>query len=257
MPTSPYNPHVPVLADEVVEQLAPRSGGVYCDGTVGAGGHAERVLEAGAPDARLIGIDRDPAALAIARERLARFAARVTLVHAHLRRRRARAGRPRRRSGRRLPARRRSVVDPARRRRARLLVRAPGPDRHAHGSDGDDPTALELIRRARRRGAVAHPARPGRGALPQAHRASAQGGGARRPPAHHRRPGPRGRGVHPGAGAAADAHPPGHADLPGPAHRGQPRARAARALPRSLPRPARAPAAAASSSASTRSRTAW
>ncbi|HWM88480.1 MAG TPA: 16S rRNA (cytosine(1402)-N(4))-methyltransferase RsmH [Kofleriaceae bacterium] len=82
MPTSPYTSHVPVLADQVVEQLSPRPGRVYCDGTLGAGGHAERVLEAGAPDARLIGIDRDPAALAIARERLARFAARVTFVHA-------------------------------------------------------------------------------------------------------------------------------------------------------------------------------
>jgi 16S rRNA (cytosine1402-N4)-methyltransferase len=70
------------LADEVTAGLNPRPGGVYCDGTVGAGGHAERVLEAGAPDARLVGIDRDPAALAIARARLARFADRVALVHA-------------------------------------------------------------------------------------------------------------------------------------------------------------------------------
>ena len=75
-------PHVSVLADEVVQLLAPGPGRVYCDGTLGAGGHAERVLEAGAPDARLIGIDRDPAALAIARARLARFADRVTTVHA-------------------------------------------------------------------------------------------------------------------------------------------------------------------------------
>ena len=81
-PTSPHPfPHVPVLADEVVEQLAPRRGGLYCDGTVGAGGHAERVLEAGAPDARLIGIDRDRAALAIAGPRLARFGERAALVH--------------------------------------------------------------------------------------------------------------------------------------------------------------------------------
>jgi 16S rRNA (cytosine1402-N4)-methyltransferase len=82
MPTSPDTPHVAVLADEVVEYLAPRAGALYCDGTLGAGGHAARVLEAGAPDARLIGIDRDPAALAIARERLAGFGDRVTLVHA-------------------------------------------------------------------------------------------------------------------------------------------------------------------------------
>ena len=77
-------PHVTVLADEVVQLLEPAPGRVYCDGTLGAGGHAERVLEAGAPDARLIGIDRDPAALAIARARLARFADRVTTVHATL-----------------------------------------------------------------------------------------------------------------------------------------------------------------------------
>jgi 16S rRNA (cytosine1402-N4)-methyltransferase len=75
-------PHVSVLASEVVQLLDPAPGRVYCDGTLGAGGHAERVLEAGAPDARLIGIDRDPAALAIARARLARFADRVTTVHA-------------------------------------------------------------------------------------------------------------------------------------------------------------------------------
>ena len=73
--------HTSVLADEVVEWLAPRAGGVYCDGTLGAGGHAERILEASAPDGRLIGIDRDPVALATARARLTRFGERVTVVH--------------------------------------------------------------------------------------------------------------------------------------------------------------------------------
>jgi 16S rRNA (cytosine1402-N4)-methyltransferase len=82
MPTLPDTPHVPVLADQLVTQLAPRPGGVYCDGTLGAGGHAERVLEAAGPDGRLVGLDRDPAALAIAGQRLARFAGRTTLVHA-------------------------------------------------------------------------------------------------------------------------------------------------------------------------------
>ena len=73
--------HVSVLADEVVALMAPRSGGVYVDGTLGGGGHARRVLEASAPDGRLIGVDRDPAALAAARATLAEFGDRVTFVH--------------------------------------------------------------------------------------------------------------------------------------------------------------------------------
>ena len=73
------SPHLPVLPEEVIQYLAPAPGRVVCDGTLGAGGHAEQVLEAGA---RVIGLDRDPAALAVARERLARFDGRVTIVHA-------------------------------------------------------------------------------------------------------------------------------------------------------------------------------
>lgn len=71
--------HVPVLLREVVELLAPERGGVFVDATLGLGGHAEAILEAG-PDVELVGIDRDPEALALARERLARFGARVRLV---------------------------------------------------------------------------------------------------------------------------------------------------------------------------------
>lgn len=70
-----------MLADEVVRYLAPRPGGVYCDATVGGGGHAERILDASAPDGRLIGVDRDPTALEASRKRLERFGDRVTLVH--------------------------------------------------------------------------------------------------------------------------------------------------------------------------------
>jgi 16S rRNA (cytosine1402-N4)-methyltransferase len=63
----------------VVEWLAPARGGLFVDATVGAGGHASALLEAG-PDIRLVGIDRDPDALAIAKERLAGFGGRVELV---------------------------------------------------------------------------------------------------------------------------------------------------------------------------------
>src|ERR687884_655781 len=77
--------HAPVLLAEVVAGLAPRSGGRYVDGTLGGGGHAAAILEASAPDGRLLGIDADPAALAAAGARLAPFGARVTLVHGNFR----------------------------------------------------------------------------------------------------------------------------------------------------------------------------
>ena len=73
--------HESVLLDEVIELMAPQPGGVYCDATVGGGGHAEKVLEASSPDGRLIGVDRDPAAVKAARERLARFGDRVSIIH--------------------------------------------------------------------------------------------------------------------------------------------------------------------------------
>lgn len=75
--------HVPVLLDEVVRLLAPERGGLFVDCTVGLGGHAEALLARGAE--RLIGIDRDPAALQWSREALAPFGDRVELVHADYR----------------------------------------------------------------------------------------------------------------------------------------------------------------------------
>ena len=62
--------HRPVLLEEVLELLAPVSGQLWVDGTLGAGGHANALLEAVSPEGRVIGIDRDPLALAMATERL-------------------------------------------------------------------------------------------------------------------------------------------------------------------------------------------
>jgi len=76
--------HVPVMRAEVVAALAPARGGLFVDGTVGLGGHASALLEAGST--RLIGIDRDAEALAIARDRLASWGERVELVHGDYRR---------------------------------------------------------------------------------------------------------------------------------------------------------------------------
>ncbi len=75
--------HEPVLVRQVVSLLRPHAGGVYVDGTVGLGGHAAALLEAGA--GRVIGLDRDEAALAVAGERLIWAGERVTLVHADYR----------------------------------------------------------------------------------------------------------------------------------------------------------------------------
>ena len=75
--------HEPVLTREVMSFLRPERGGVFVDCTVGMGGHARALLEAGAT--KVIGLDRDPAALAIAAETLSAFGDRVELVHADYR----------------------------------------------------------------------------------------------------------------------------------------------------------------------------
>jgi 16S rRNA (cytosine1402-N4)-methyltransferase len=74
--------HLSVLLEEAMAWLAPKPGGRYCDATLGAGGHAFAVLERSSPDGRVIGLDRDPAALATAGARLESFGERVSLVHA-------------------------------------------------------------------------------------------------------------------------------------------------------------------------------
>lgn len=81
--TEPTASHVPVLLGRVGELLAPvaeRPGAVVVDATLGLGGHAEALL-ARHPDLRLVGLDRDRAALRLSRERLAPYADRIRLVH--------------------------------------------------------------------------------------------------------------------------------------------------------------------------------
>ncbi|HTK04498.1 MAG TPA: 16S rRNA (cytosine(1402)-N(4))-methyltransferase RsmH [Candidatus Eisenbacteria bacterium] len=73
--------HVPVLLKETIEGLRLRPNGNTVDCTVGAGGHAEAVLEATSPSGRLLGLDLDEAALDAARRNLERFGSRAMLVH--------------------------------------------------------------------------------------------------------------------------------------------------------------------------------
>jgi len=81
--------HTPVLLEAVVDALAPRAGHCYIDATVGLGGHAAAILEASAPDGRLLGIDADPEAVARASARLAPYRERAVIVQGNFRRLRA------------------------------------------------------------------------------------------------------------------------------------------------------------------------
>jgi 16S rRNA (cytosine1402-N4)-methyltransferase len=73
--------HVPVLFQQVLDGLQIKPGGLYIDATVGGGGHAAGILAASSPDGRLLGLDRDSAAIEATRNRLTPYAGRVVLVH--------------------------------------------------------------------------------------------------------------------------------------------------------------------------------
>lgn len=73
--------HAPVLLAEVLETLEPARGGLFVDCTLGMGGHTEALLDA-SPAVRVIAIDRDAESIALATERLARFAGRFETAHA-------------------------------------------------------------------------------------------------------------------------------------------------------------------------------
>ena len=70
-------PHVPVMLPEVLSALAPRDGGLYVDGTFGAGGYSRAVLAAA--DCRVIAIDRDPSAIRAGQAAVSEFAPRLSL----------------------------------------------------------------------------------------------------------------------------------------------------------------------------------
>ena len=74
------HPHQPVLLKEVLSALQPETGKHYLDGTLGAGGHSEAILEASSPDGTLTGFDLDPEAIRIAGDRLSRFGDRVRII---------------------------------------------------------------------------------------------------------------------------------------------------------------------------------
>ena len=75
--------HEPVMVPEVLTLLEPARGGLFVDCTIGLGGHGRAILDAGA--GRLLGLDRDTTALALAADALSRFGDRVELVHADYR----------------------------------------------------------------------------------------------------------------------------------------------------------------------------
>lgn len=77
---TPTFAHITVMRTELVAHVEARDGW-HVDATLGGGGHAEALLEAN-PNAKVIGIDRDPSALAHCREKLARFGERIRFVHA-------------------------------------------------------------------------------------------------------------------------------------------------------------------------------
>ncbi len=77
--------HLPVMPAEVIETLAPASGSLQIDATIGGGGHTERILEAASPNGRVLGLDADGAAIERVALRLARFGDRLVLRRANFR----------------------------------------------------------------------------------------------------------------------------------------------------------------------------
>lgn len=71
--------HIPVLLNEVIDAISPQAGGIYVDGTFGAGGYAKALLQT--PDTKLFAIDRDPDAIKAGEGLVNAFDGRLTLLH--------------------------------------------------------------------------------------------------------------------------------------------------------------------------------
>jgi 16S rRNA (cytosine1402-N4)-methyltransferase len=82
---NPKSEHTTVLLHEAVDLLGPRPGGVYVDGTLGGGGHAEEILRRSSPDGILIGLDQDADAVARCGELLRAYGGRALLRRANFR----------------------------------------------------------------------------------------------------------------------------------------------------------------------------
>ncbi|MDX2433176.1 MAG: 16S rRNA (cytosine(1402)-N(4))-methyltransferase, partial [Desulfobacterales bacterium] len=73
--------HIPVLLDEATQLLAPVDGGIYVDGTLGLGGHSEKILQLCSPSGQVIGFEWDANALELATKRLSPFGQRFSAQH--------------------------------------------------------------------------------------------------------------------------------------------------------------------------------